>query len=274
MSIDNIHQLLAWKPPYMGNAFIGGGILLPETRMIVFGSAGSWKSNLAIHTTFAIAEGLPWFGFKTRKAVVLKVQAELPKYMDRERIEAYALAVRSKPDHAFFKTVDERVKIDTTWGAQTLSRYIEEVKLRDPDLPLVLLLDPLKDLMAGHISEEYDVRKFQDNLNAILRKYNVSVIIFHHPRKRHTEQEHGGFIDSGGEESLGSIHWFNWCDTMLRTIILNPYSGSDLIEYRWEKHRNAKRFLKSFTVQWDRNTLLPSVVEEELEEPSVRSLVE
>ncbi len=269
MSIDSAKQLLAWKPPYLGNPFIADGILLPETRMIIFGEAGSWKSNLALHTMFSISQGKEWMGYKTQPAVVLKVQAELPKYIDRERLVVYGASAGLLPDNIFFKTVgdtiggDERVKLDTTFGMQALAKYIEEVQARNPSAQLVVLLDPLKDVMAGKITDEYDVRKFQDNLNSLISKYHFAVIIFHHSRKRQAAGNGEGYLDGGGEESLGSIHWKNWCDTMLRSVIINPYSGSDIIEYRWEKHRNARKYLKSFKAQWSRGTLLPTILVEE-----------
>lgn len=274
MSIDSIHQLLTWKPPYIGDAFISSGILLPCTRMIVFGAAGSWKSMLAMYTAVTIAEGKPWFGFQTRKATIFKVQAELPKYMDRERLEIYVRSSGLKPANVYFKTPEDRLKLDTTWGANELSRDINEVKQRSPNTPVVVLLDPLKDLMAGKITDEYDVRKFQDNVNQLIQKHSITVVIFHHPRKRHTD-ESGSFFDAGAEESLGSNHWFNWCDTMIKTNITNPYAGSDIIEYRWEKHRNARRFLETFTVQWNRNTLMPTLIskgEVDLQHLSIRNL--
>jgi len=207
---------------------------------------------------------------------VLKVQAELPKYIDRERAIIYAMATRARPDNIFFKTVgdtiggDERVKLDTGWGVQAVTKYLEEAKSRSPGTPLVLLLDPLKDLMAGKITDEYEVRKFQDNLNTLMRKYNFATVIFHHSRKH--QFAGGEAVDMGGEEGLGSIHWKNWCDTMLRAVITNPYSGSDTIEYRWEKHRNARKYLKSFRARWSRGTLLPTKLEEEVVLPDSISL--
>ena len=40
MTIDSLHSLISWRPPIQHN-IIEGGILLPETRLIVFGPAKS-----------------------------------------------------------------------------------------------------------------------------------------------------------------------------------------------------------------------------------------
>jgi len=69
---------MAWQPEKQ-NAIVGQGILLPETRLMIFGQAGAWKSMLSVHTAFTIANGSDWFGYKTSKAATLKYQAELPK---------------------------------------------------------------------------------------------------------------------------------------------------------------------------------------------------
>ena len=275
MPIDSIKQLLAWRPPFIGNAFISEGILLPETRMMMFGAFGSWKSVWSIHTAFAIAGGTPWFGYRTRKATVFKYQAELPKFMDKERVESYVRATKLYPENVFFKTAQDRVKLDTTWGVQSLTRDIEEVKLRSPDAPLVVLLDPLYAMMAGHISEEYDVKKFQDNMNEAIFKYHFTLIVVHHPRK--TKVEEGMVLDMGGEEIMGSSYWSNWFDTILRAKVTNPYAGADTVEYRFEKTRNAKKFLPPFLIQWNRNTLVPTLLKQgelEVAEPSIKGLKE
>jgi len=162
--IDSIHQLINWQPA-LQHAIIGEGILLPETRIMIFGQAKAWKSMLSLHTAFTLADGADWFGFQTIKAATFKYQAELPKAIDRDRVAKYAKGANSYPPNIFFKTAQERVKLDTSWGIASLNKDIEEVKSRCPNQPLVVILDPLYKLIAGHISDEYDVKKFQDNID-------------------------------------------------------------------------------------------------------------
>lgn len=271
MVVDNIHQLLSWRPAVQ-SAIIGEGILLPKTRIMVFGQAKSWKSMLSIYTAFQLATGAEWFGFETSPVTAFKFQAELPKAIDRDRVEKYAKAANSFPPNVFFKTSIERTKLDTTWGIAALTKDIEEVKSRSPNSHVVVILDPLYKLMAGHISDEYDVKKFQDNVDDLRERLDLSFIIIHHSRLQRVDSS-GKIVDLGHEEAMGSSYWNNWCDTMVRVKLLNPYAGSDKVEISFELARNAQTILPRFQVHWSRYNLQPVVIGraiEDFEEPSVR----
>ncbi|KKK86292.1 hypothetical protein LCGC14_2764680, partial [marine sediment metagenome] len=84
-------DLLSWAPPKQYR-IISGGILNVKNRMLLFGDEGSWKSILAVHTAQCLARGSRWLGFYTYPANVLRLQIELPMYMDRERLEKYCIS--------------------------------------------------------------------------------------------------------------------------------------------------------------------------------------
>lgn len=270
MVIDNIHQLLNWEPPQR-ESVIEEGILLPETRMMIFGQAKAWKSMLSLHTAFILADGLEWFGFKTTKTATFKYQIELPKAIDKERVQKYARSAQSYPQNIFFKTPTERVKLDTTWGRDSLTKDIQEIKKRCPDYHLVVILDPLYKLMSGHISDPNDVLKFQDNVDEVRAKEHVSFIIIHHSRLTRVDTS-GGIIDLGSEEAMGSSYWNNWCDTMIRVKLLNPYAGADRVEMSFELTRNAHTILPKFFIHWSRATLQPKITKQtkEYEDISIK----
>ena len=275
MPIDSLQQLLTWQPEKRAS-IIEDGILLPETRLMIFGQAKAWKSMLSLHTSFVLANGLSWFGYKTVKATSFKIQNELPKAIDRDRAEKYAKGANSYPPNVFFKTPSERIKLDTSWGIASLNKDIEEVKSRSPGSNLVLILDPLYKLIAGHISDEYDVKKFQDNIDESKTKYHYSVIIIHHSRLTRTDAS-GVIVDLGAEEVMGSSYWNNWCDTMIRVKLLDPFTEKRNVEVSFELTRNAQIELPSFQIRWDRSNLQPTVTKRaqiEIGEPSVRGLKE
>lgn len=275
MSIESIQQLLSWSPKKQ-DSIIEGGILLPETRLMIFGQAKAWKSMLSLYTAFALANGLNWFDYKTTKAVPLKYQIELPKAIDRDRVAKFAKGVNSYPSNMFFKTPQERIKLDTSWGMASLNKDIEEIKRRCPDHHIVLILDPLYKLMAGHISDEYDVKKFQDNMDELKDKHHLSIIIIHHSRLTRVDSS-GDVVDLGAEEAMGSSYWNNWVDTMIRVKLLNPFTGSNEVEVTFPLVRNAQTILQDFTVRWDRSNLQPTIIKRaqmEVGEPSIRDLKE
>lgn len=275
MTIDNIHQLMEWKPP-LTNPIIEEGILDPETRMIIFGNAKAWKSMLALHTSFVLAEGAKWFGFSTAPVTTLKYQVELPKAIDRKRVVKFAKGRNSYPANIFFKTPTERIKLDSSWGIMSLEKDVIEVQSRNPDTHLVLLLDPLYKLMAGHISDEYDVKKFQDNIDELKAKHHFTIIIIHHSRLTKVDPS-GAIIDLGAEELMGSSYWNNWFDSVVRVKLLNPYAGANLVKMTFEMTRNTEIILPEFEIRWDRSNLQPSIARRydvDLQDPSIRGLKE
>ena len=274
-TIDNLHQLRQWQPPYRPDAIIGEGLLLPGTVMMLFGAGGVWKTMNSTHLAFCIGRGSKWFDFETSPSAVLMHQSELPKLLMRDRIIKYADGMNVACDNVFFKTPEEEVLLDTTWGLQSLTKDIEEIiKRAEPGLPIVVIIDPLNTYMAGHTSDEFEVRKFQRNINSLRRKFNVTFIIVHHARKRRVDSG-GNVVDLGDEELMGSGYWKAWLDTIVRVQLTNPYSGADTVHMSFDKHRNAWNFLPGFTVKWHRENLVPEIIDRDVisdAEPTIRGL--
>lgn len=245
--------------------------------MFLFGSAKTWKTQHSTHLAFCIATGQPWFGYETRRATVFKIQVELPKFQDKERIMKYARNVSNSTPNIFFQTPEEDLFLDTTYGKQMLMKYVEEVKRRtpNPDDPLVVVLDPIYLLTRSGSSGDEDVKKLLQNLMEARRKLHITFIVVAHARLTKTDSS-GAVIDMGAEEVMGSSLWNNWCDTMVRFQLLNPYSGANITKVSFVHHRNAQSFHPAFIVKWHRATLEPEVIQRDMvedDEPSVRDLI-
>ncbi len=276
-SIDNVEQFRQWSPPYRPDDLIEDGLLFPGAALMMFGAAGSWKTMGGIHLASCLAKGIPWFGLKTSTATVLLHQAELTKSKQKDRVFKYLNNNQGKSPNLFYYTVeDENVFVDTTVGMSLLEKHIDEVRRRahDTSLPIVVILDPLKHYMKGHISDEYEVNKFQRNLDPIRKGKAVAFIIIHHARLTRVDGG-GAVVDLGAEEIMGSSYWNNWLDTIIRLKITNPFSGSNRILTSFGKHRNSEEFHPSFTIEWSRSTLTPEVVDREIvveDDPTIRDL--
>jgi len=204
------------------------------------------------------------------KCLAFKYQVEIPKALDRTRVAKYANGVNSYPPNVMFKTATY-VKIDSTYGQRELDKDLQIVQQRVPNQHMVLILDPVYMLMAGHISDEYDVKKFQSNLDELKAKYSMSIILIHHSRLTRVDTS-GNVIDLGPEEAMGSSYWNNWLDTMIRVKVLNPHTGGNRVEVSFELTRNAEAQLPSFQVEWSRANLQPKVIKRsivELDEPTI-----
>jgi len=272
LTIESLSELIAWQPAKQ-NEIISDGLLLPQTSMIMFGGAKAWKSMLALHTGYCIAEGKPWFGFNTTKCTVFKYQVELPKAVDRKRVIKYMNSRR--PSNYFFKTAPYS-KIDTGYGKQALERDLVTVQSRRPDTHIVLILDPVYLLITGHISDDYDIKRLLDNLNEVKAKHDVTTILIHHTHKTRVDSS-GEVIDLGSEEIMGSSYFNNYADTMVRVKLLNPYTAKNKVKISFELTRHAESLLPTLEVDWSRRDLRPTIIAKETpseDDISIRGLAE
>jgi len=241
MKALTLSELLNWKAPYQ-KYIIDKGILLPETRLFLFGKQESWKSNTVIHTSFCIATGIPWFGFKTVASPVYVLQVELSQTQLQTRVSKYVKGNNIYSDDIFFAS-ERYIKLDKGFGFAALEAEIERTNAQ------VIILDPLFKLVSGRLSDEYDMGQFMDKLDNLIGKYRVSVILVHHTKK---QQIIGGqLIETGTDDMYGTSFFMDWCDTAIRTS--GDHSGN--ITLTFEKTRLAEDELKPLHIWIDRNTL-------------------
>ena len=271
--VEDFYELRNWIPPKQDN-LIEYGILLPETKMLYFGPAKlAWKSNLAIHTAYCLAKGIDWFGFKTAKCLPYTIQIESPKALFRERMIKYGQNDQMPRNMLF--TTTHNLKIDTSWGLAHLLTLGKRAQDRFPDLSLVFILDPMYKIMAGKLTEDYDIRRFEDNIDEARVKLGAAFIIIHHPRLTRVSGS-GEVIDLGAEEMFGSSMLMNWADTIVKIKSLNPMTGKDHVRLSFDLCKNTTTLLPDLELRWSRATLQPTVLKrsipEESEEVSVRNI--
>lgn len=284
-----ISDLLAWKPP-PHYRIISGGVLNVKSRMIVFGDEGSWKSILALHTAHCISRGSRWLGFHTNPANVLRLQVELPMYIDRERIEKYCAGSKQiylardghqsvtadeldrldnkATEYAYPSLIVSRteqfIHIDESSGWESLRRNIQTCITELPELPLVVILDPLYKMFNRNLSDEADVKPMLDKIDIIMEDVSKSIpglsfIIVHHTRKSKVD-EAGRPIAMGSQDATGSRALLRWADTILR-IDPDPSDATmTKVTATFTKHRNAEDVLPTLVLRWNRDTLHPQIL--------------
>jgi len=256
--------------------------------MLIFGDEGSWKSILALHTAHCIARGSRWLGFRTTPSNVLRLQVELPMYIDRERTEKYCAASKNiylardghknvasaeldrldarATDYAYplvLNRTEQFIHIDESSGWESLRRNILNCIEELATLPLVVILDPLYKMFNRNLSEETDVKPMLDKIDLIMEDASksipgVSFIIIHHTRKAITDS--GKPISMGSQDATGSRALVRWADTVLR-IDPDPYDPTlTKVKATFTKHRNATEPLPTLIIRWDRSTLHPQIL--------------
>ena len=283
-----VSDLLDWQPPHY-TRIISSGVLNTKNRMIIFGDEGSWKSILALHTGHCIARGSRWLGFRTYPSNVLRLQVELPMYIDRERLEKYCAGSKqiylAKDGHKevasadldkldtkattyayppyYVSRTEQFIHIDEAIGWESLLRNIRLCVAEMPAAPLVVIIDPLYKVFNRDISSEVDVKPLLDKIDLIMEDAQaiagVSFIIVHHTRKAKTDE--GGLpISLGSQDATGSRAWMRWADTVLRIDPEPNDRTMTRVTATFTKHRNADDVLPVIRIKWNRDTLHPQIL--------------
>jgi len=210
-------------------------------------------------------------------------------YTDRERVDKYCLGSKqiylAKDEHkevtsAELDRLDNRatdyayplvvsrteqfIHIDESSGWESLRKNIQLCISELPQLPLVVILDPLYKMFNRDISQEVDVKPMLDKIDLEMEDASqyipgLSFIIIHHTRKSKTD-ESGRPISMGSQDATGSRALLRWADTILR-IDPDP-SDATLTKVRvtFTKHRNAEDILPTLILRWNRDTLHPQIL--------------
>lgn len=237
-----LDELKAWKPPNQ-SYIISHGLLLPQTKMIVFGKFETWKSMLSYHTAYTIATGRDWFGFRTYKTPVYTVQVEVPQAQLRNRIIKYAEGNKVDASNVWFAT-EHYIKLDKGFGISELEQELSRTK------PGVLIIDPIFMVVSGRMTDEYDMRQFMDRMNLLIATYKFALILIHHDRKMQLVE--GQYVSAGAEDMFGTSIFIDWCDTSIRTTTTG-IDGEVILTF--EKVRYAEEKLKPIIIQINRADL-------------------
>jgi len=204
MPFQSLQELLLFRPPPIPEV-ISQGILYEGTKLVIFGEPKTYKSLIAEQLAFCIAVGTPWLGFHTLQQRVAFTQAEVPRWLFRKRTVAMASNITIPPNMLFFDTRRD-LKLDRTTDLKEFEKDIARIA------PKVLFLDPMYKYISG--PEEPVVLRFADNLDYLIDKYHLTVVLVHHSRKPRATMS-GSVIDQGGSELRGPIIEM-WADSIIR----------------------------------------------------------
>ncbi|KKN81748.1 hypothetical protein LCGC14_0316600 [marine sediment metagenome] len=224
------NQLLAWKAPAR-RYIISNGILIPESRCIIFGEPETYKSMLTIDIAFRIANGLPWLGFKTIATPVYILQCEIAQSALQARIQKYMIGNRISSEDVWLWTNND-ITLDRGPGLSELAMELNESN------PGVLILDPAYSLISGNATQTYDVDLLLKRINTLINTYRLAVILIHHSKKpEHVE----GVTYHYGAHDMNGPTYHKWCDT---AIELRKIDDGGNIMMSFEKLRNNEEGTK------------------------------
>lgn len=177
-----------------GDFIIGGGILGKQEKRITYAHPKHLKTMLEIWKGMCVATGRDFFGFPVKQHKVLYIGME-----DTVR----KLSSRVTKMKAHFPPIDDfkftvlPVEQRNVLAIETLIMQIK---------PGLVMIDPLTHLLKREDKKE-DVEQLLKDLDRLLEKYDLSVILIHHARKGKGET-----LDS----MRGSSALTGWADTICR----------------------------------------------------------
>ena len=239
-------ELDAWKAPYQ-KYIIDSGILVPGTKLILFGRYQTWKSMLAVHTAACIATGRMWFGYRTSKTPSYVLQVENPQAQFKERTMKYASGNNLDLNTpGLWLCTEPYIKLDKGFGIAELDKELSRTGAK------VLIVDPIYKVVSGRVTDEYDMRQFMDRMDLMMAKYNFSLILVHHDRKMQLID--GKYISSGADDMFGTSIFIDWADTSIHTQLTDT-DGEVLLTFEKVRHSPDIAPGRQLLIKIDRSTL-------------------
>lgn len=190
---------------------------MPErSRVFMYGRYKSLKSILALNLALSVASGQDWLGFDTVPTPVMVLQTEMPHVQVRNRL---ALMTNGHTQQPLWIWTEHYLKLDTIAGMNAVSRNLSKYE------PKLLIVDPLYKVISANILDPNVIRGFLDNVDLLIEKHNISVLIVSHSRKGNAEREREfGNVD----DMLGAGIFSAWADTVIK-VTRKPGIGDNYV---------------------------------------------
>ncbi len=210
----------------------------------------------AIDLAFRLSSGKPWLDFNTHMSTVLVIQLEIPKAEYQLRVNKYAFGNKLNPaDNLHFMTI-RSLKLDKGWGIELLRQWIDYTHAQ------VVIVDPVFKVVSGRLTDEYDVRQFEDRLDEVIESHRVSFILVHHEGKDWVID--GVRYDRGADASFGSVFFGAWIDTQVE--LRAESEGSNRVDIRFPLLRLAEDDIPDMKIQVNRSNLVTSIIHRDKKE--------
>ena len=166
------------NPPEQPEELITG-VLRRGHKMLISGSSKAGKSFLLMELCIALAEGIPWLGFRCKQGKVLYVNLEIDPASCIHRFLKIYKAMGLKPKH-----MDDITIWNLRGHAVPLDQLVPKLirRVRDMDLDAIII-DPIYKVITGDENSASDMAAFCNQFDRICTETACSVIYCHHHSK-------------------------------------------------------------------------------------------
>lgn len=197
------------------------GWLPEESLVMVHGPSGCGKSFFVIDACAHIASGMTeWLGHKSKHGCVVYLAGEGHHGM-RGRLAAWKHHHQAGSLNMFISR--EGLDLNTPDGYQRVIDALIQV----PESPKVIVVDTLNRFLSGDENSAEDTKTMLDACNALMRRFNCTVILVHHT----------GVAENAQHRARGSSAWKGALDI---EISVAPSSDGGPIEIIQRKNKDAE----------------------------------
>lgn len=180
-----------------------GGFVRTQSKIAIIGKPKVAKSFLAKQMGMSIASGAEFLGFKTTASNVLYINFEISDDMLHQRIQdlEHKLPNLNLARFKYLTITDLRLDISSDELEAILNQSIAE------GFPVqVLIIDPRMKAITRDSNQDEVLRAFCVNLDRVISKYKLAVVIVHHE----------GVATGAEKAGKGSTVFDAWLDGWLK----------------------------------------------------------
>lgn len=183
------------------------GILGRASYAELFGPPGSGKTFVALDLCYAIAQGRPWMGRKIKQGLVVYIPYEGAAGL-RARVQALAQRYGDAPNFRVVENPDYDLR--DRKGRQQLAADVATAF--GGTRPVLICFDTFAHaLMGGDENSAQDVGAFNAGVGGLIRTWQSSVLVLHHPGKDASKGSRGstallGAVDTELEITAHAVH--------------------------------------------------------------------
>lgn len=155
------------------------GVLRQGHKMLLAGPSKAGKSFALIALTVAIAEGLPWFGWRCAQGPVMYVNLELDRASCLHRFRDVYAAMGARPDN---------LRNVAIWNLRGKSKPMDQlapalIRRAARERPCAVIIDPIYKVITGDENSADQMAAFCNQFDKVADGLGCAVIYCHHHSK-------------------------------------------------------------------------------------------
>jgi RecA-family ATPase len=213
--------------------YIISDLITNSSLNIFYGEAGSKKTYTALTMAVAIANGLEWLGFTTKKSPVLIIDEESGEKRLSRRLSEVMKGYNCKSTGQLYFISLAGFKLDKKEDVRIIEAEIVKTNSK------LVIFDALADIMDGDENAKKDVQPIMNNLRKIADNTDSSIVLIHHANKG------GGYRGSSAIKASSDL-----------MVQVTSDLDDSVINFKTEKNRDGSYISWSAEAQWEDDSFI------------------